>query len=201
MQVCLEDHIINSRSICNQWSLIEDYLRHETEAGNILGPFPEHAFANLHINRFGVIPKKHKPGCWRLITDLSFHEGASVNDAIDPALCTLEYVTVNQVANATMQLDSGSLMAEIDIKSGYLLIPVHPRDRLLLGMQWRGNLYIDGMRPFGLRAWSSSSAGQARWPGLDTGLSQHYYIHTMVQASSTTRETTKINWVSFSLDE
>ena len=51
-----------------------------------------------------------------------------------------------------MQLGSGSLMAKIDIKSAYRLIPVHPRDRLLLGMQWRGDLYIDGMLPFGLRS-------------------------------------------------
>ena len=30
---------------------------------------------NLNINRFGVIPKRHQPGKWRLITDLSYPHG------------------------------------------------------------------------------------------------------------------------------
>ena len=46
-----------------------------------------------------------------------------------PALCMLEYTTVNQVADAAMQLGSGSLLEKIYIKSAYQLIPVHPRDR------------------------------------------------------------------------
>ena len=51
-----------------------------------------------------------------------------------------------------MQLGKGSLLAKIDIKSAYRLIPVHPKDRQYLGMLWNGNLYIDAMLPFGLRS-------------------------------------------------
>ena len=43
----------------------------------------------VHINCFGVIPKKHQPGKWRMITDLSFPEGHSINDAIDSEACSL----------------------------------------------------------------------------------------------------------------
>ena len=122
------------------------------EADYILGPYPPHSFADLHINRFGAIPKKHQPGRWCLITDLSFPDGSSVNDAVDPALCMLEYITVDRVAEAAMQLDNASLLAKIDIKSAYRLIPVHHSDRAMLGMQWNGNLYVDCMLPFGLRS-------------------------------------------------
>ena len=32
------------------------------------------------------------------------------------------------------------------------VVPVHPNDRWLLGMQWEGALYIDKTLPFGLRS-------------------------------------------------
>ena len=48
----------------------------------------------LHINRFGVIPKGHITGKWRLITDLSFPPSFSVNDGIDPELSYLVYSSV-----------------------------------------------------------------------------------------------------------
>ena len=57
----------------------------------------------VHIIRFGVIPKKHQPGkCW-LITDLSFPEGAIVNDAINSELCSLSYVTVEEVTRQAIR--------------------------------------------------------------------------------------------------
>lgn len=62
----------------------------------------------------------------------------------------LEYITADQVAEVAMHLGSGFLLAKIDIKSAYRLIPVHTSDRTMFGMQWNGNLYIDGMLPFGL---------------------------------------------------
>ena len=51
-----------------------------------------------------------------------------------------------------MQLGNGSLLAKIDIKSAYWLVPGHLSDRTTLGMQQNGSLYVDGMLPFGLRS-------------------------------------------------
>ena len=84
---------------------------------NILGPCSPQSFAEVHIDRFGAIPKKHQPGCWCLITALSFPEGLKC--AIDPALYSQEYTTIDQVAEAAMQLGHGFLLAEVDIKSTY----------------------------------------------------------------------------------
>ncbi len=106
----------------------------------------------MQISRVGVIPKGHKPGKWRLITDLSFPKGKSVNDAIDRELCSLQYTSVDKVATAAQRLGEGALLAKLDIKSAYRLVPVHPEDRPLLGMRWRGKDYIDCMLPFGLRS-------------------------------------------------
>ena len=51
----------------------------------------------MHCSPFGVIPKKHKPGKWRLIIDLSAPEGSSVNDGIAKELCSLAYTSVDEV--------------------------------------------------------------------------------------------------------
>jgi len=100
----------------------------------------------------GVVPKGHTPGRWRLITDLSFPEGASVNDGIDPYLCSLQYTSVDRVARADQSLGKGALLAKLDIKSAYHLIPIHPDNRCLLGFEWQGAHLIDGMLPLGLRS-------------------------------------------------
>ena len=132
--------------------VIEEYLQGEVTKGNILGPFSPGTAPDTHINRFGAIPKKHQPGKWRLITDLSYPEGNSVNDAIDPSLCSLSYITVDQVAEKALALGRGALIAKTDIKSAYRLVPVYPNDRRWLGMRWNNEVYIDGMLPFGLRS-------------------------------------------------
>ena len=99
----------------------------------MLGPFTGNNAHNIHINKIGVIPKNYHMGKWRLITDLSFPKGNSVNDMIDPALCSLSYITVNLVAQEAMQL--GRVHAKMDIKSAYRLIPVHPVDRQWLSIE------------------------------------------------------------------
>lgn len=40
----------------------------------------------------------------------------------------------------------------MDVKQAYRNIPVHPQDRHLLGMQWKGEVFVDMVLPFGLRS-------------------------------------------------
>lgn len=42
-------------------------------------------------------------------------------------------------------------MAKMDVKQAYRHVPVDPQDRHLLGMRWRGELFVDTVLPFGLR--------------------------------------------------
>ena len=103
--------------------VVTEYIKTELRLGRMLGPFQStDNLPPLHINRFGVIPKGRK---WRLITDLSFPQGHSVNDRIDLYLCSLSYTTVNDVAAGVAQLGTGALLAKVDIESAYHLIPVY----------------------------------------------------------------------------
>ena len=96
--------------------IIDEYISKELRLGRILATSCHPA---IHINRFGVIPKGHNSGKWRLITGLSYPPGNSVNDGIDPNLCSLQYTTVEDVAGAATKLGRGELMAKIDIEAAY----------------------------------------------------------------------------------
>ena len=37
----------------------------------------------------------------------------------------------------------GTLIAEFDVASAYRNVAIHPQDRSLLGMRWRGKYYVD----------------------------------------------------------
>lgn len=61
----------------------------------------------------------------------------------------MTYITVDQVAEKAVSLRKGALIAKIDVKSAYRLVPIHPKDRRWLGMKWNNMIFIDVMLPFG----------------------------------------------------
>ena len=67
-------------------------------------------------------------------------------------MCSLKYVTLNDAIQTILALGPGTLLAKIDIKSTFRLLPVHPADRHLLGMKWNGEVYLDRYLPFGFRS-------------------------------------------------
>ena len=126
----------NGTSAIEHLLVVESYLRSERAEGRMIGLVDSKSVPGLHTNRFGVIPKDHATNRWRLITDLSFPEGTSINDGIRPELCSLTYTSVDRVARAAEQLGPGALLAKVDTKSAYRLVPVHPDERPLLGVAW-----------------------------------------------------------------
>ena len=141
----------NMQSARDHPEVISVYLADECEKGRVLGPFQPGEVPGVQTSRFGVIPKKgHNK--WRLILDLSSPKGRSVNDGIQADLCSLSYVSVDDAARAIAKAGRGALLAKVDVKSAYRLVPVHPEDRLLLGMSWDDEVYVDSVLPFGLRS-------------------------------------------------
>ena len=140
----------NMTSVCEDKDMISAYLNEECLLGRVMGPLDPCAFPSIHCSLIGLVPEG-STGKWRLIVDLSSPHDRSVNDGIDPALCSLEYVTVDIVADVVAGLP-GSSLSKIDVRSAYRTVPVHPEDRWLLGMLWEGQLFVDTVLPFGLRS-------------------------------------------------
>ena len=144
----------NLISAAEQPEVVSIYLEKELRASRILrvGSEDEARSLGIHCSPFGVIPKKNKPNKWRLIVNLSALESHSVNDGISKELASLSYVSVDDVAARVRQLGRGTVMAKMDIKQAYRNVPIHPADRYLLGMAWKGKVYIDTALPYGLRS-------------------------------------------------
>ena len=131
--------------------VVQTYLTEEMALGRVAGPFPK-SVPQAHVCRFEVIPKNHQPNKWRLIVDLSHPIEGSVNVGIPKMLCSLKYITVDLAIEHIKQIGQGTLLAKVDIKSAFRLLPVHPADRHLLAMRWDQHIFIDTCLPFGLRS-------------------------------------------------
>ncbi len=86
----------NIKSALENPGVADRYIKKEVELGRVMGPFIPDPELKLQVNRFGVIPKPHQPGKWRLIVDLSHPEGSSINNGIDKELCSLHYARVEE---------------------------------------------------------------------------------------------------------
>lgn len=78
--------------------------------------------------------------------DLSSPKDKSVNDGICSSLCSMSYASVvDDAVKCIISLGQGVLLVKLDIASAYRAVSVHPEDRLLLGMRWKGDLLVDGL--------------------------------------------------------
>ena len=91
---------------------INRYVREELQKGRLIslsGASP------LRVSQVGVIPKSLQPGKWKMITDLSFPKGESVNDGIGSDICSVAYATVDDAIRCNKTLGRGALLAKFDI--------------------------------------------------------------------------------------
>ena len=144
----LSRHVNHPSALANE-AVIDERIANELAAGRFLGPIPNHLLSSIHTSPLGLVPKAHQANKWCLICDLSSPNGASVNDGI---LCSLQYATVDNAVEIIRSLGKGTQLVKPDIKDAYRIVPVHPADYHLLGIQWRGRTYIDRALPFGLRS-------------------------------------------------
>ena len=142
----------NCPSAFEHSNIIDEYLTTEIQAGRVLGPLPNPPLSYLHVSRFGVIPKKNKINAWRLILDLSYPLGHSVNDGIDKNEFPVTYSKVDDAIALIVKYGKSALMGKVDIKNAYRIVPIHPDDHYLLGMKWRNRYFVDLALPFGLRS-------------------------------------------------
>ena len=99
-----------------QPQIIHEYLLREVHPGRMLqfqlGDQPE----RIQISHIGVIPKKNKPGKWRLITDLSAPEKRSVNDAISTEYSSLKYPSIDHLSSLVLEAGRSSYLVKADIQ-------------------------------------------------------------------------------------
>lgn len=140
----------NCKNLKSLHSLQEEAMHtinKEISLGRVAGPFIHSPLQNLRLSPVGMVPKKD--GSFRLIHHLSYPHGSSVNDFIDKNVCTVKYSSFDEALNMLANLGPGALIARLDIKSAFRLLPVHKSDFELLGFKMLGMIFIDKCLPFG----------------------------------------------------
>lgn len=88
------------------------------------------------------------------------------------------YVSVEQIVQDVVALGPGSLLAKLDVRSAYRIVPVHGDDRGLLGLSWDGGVYVDCTLPFGLRSAPklfNAVADAIQWMAIQNGVDRLYH--------------------------
>ena len=128
---------------------IDAYIQEERHFDAILGPFQENPIKGGHCSPFMT---RYKP---RVIIDLSWPLGASVNTGIDKNTYLgsdfeLTFPSVDDITNALKCLGRGAFLYKVDVGRAFRHVKVDPGDYELLGLQWNGT-YIDTCLLFGTR--------------------------------------------------
>ena len=131
--------------------LVEAILLKEVNLGRVAGPFSVLPLDNLIISPIGLVPKS-TPGEMRLIFDLSYPNGLSVNEGIPKEFSSVSYTSFDAVTRMVMKEGRGCSLVKIDVKSAFRLIPIHPDDFVLMGMKVKEKIFVDKCLPFGLSA-------------------------------------------------
>lgn len=132
------------------FKVLSEAIKKLTLSGYSVGPFPKPPFANFICNSLGVVPKKN--GDHRVIMDLSFHFGSSVNQFIAKEKFSLSYCKVDNAVRFLTLTGRRALMAKVDVKNAFRLIPVRPQDWELLGFQLKTKFYFNRVLTFELRS-------------------------------------------------
>ena len=143
---------------------VDRFIDKELSKGALLGPFVNVPFAPWTQTSPLMTAEKKDSTHRRVIIDLSFPQGGSVNDGVarnffqgTPTSYTLP--TVHDLAQRIIEIGPGALLWKSDLERAYRQLRADPLDYPLMAIIQRGRYYIDICPSFGCRG---SSAAQQR---------------------------------------
>jgi hypothetical protein len=138
----------NHKSAFQNSEIVDAYIQKGLATQRIAGPYNFPPFSNFKTSPLGVVPKS-EPGKFRIIHDLSYPQGNSVNSLIPPEYSAVTYDSIDTIVSLVQKFGHNSLMAKSDIKDAFRIIPVNPLDYHLLGFVWKSQFYFDRCLPMG----------------------------------------------------
>ena len=133
---------------------IKAYLTEEMQYDAILSPYDTKPIEDLHISPM-MTRDKPNPPYRRVIIDLSFPQGQSINAGIpkDQYLGTpfvLKLPTVDTITDQVRTLGKGCKLYKVDISRAFRHVKLDPFEYDLLGLRHE-RYYVDTCLPFGYR--------------------------------------------------
>lgn len=136
---------------------INNYLHKECKTESILGPFKNNPFSGpLIVSPLNSVPKKDSSER-RIILDLSFPKGNSINNYIDKdeylgEKAEIYFPKVDDFANLIRVKGQGCLMFKKDLRKAYRQISIDPCDYNLVSFVWGKHIFCDSVLSMGLRS-------------------------------------------------
>ena len=138
---------------------MREYINTELHWHVLAGPFDHSPFPQPAIcSPLQTAPKRGSTSR-RVVVDLSFPPGHSVNDDIpsDSYLgdaYKLRLPGINRLVEFILQKGRGCLILKKYLRRAYRQFLIDPKDCHLLGFCYDGKFYFDTRCPFGLRSWA-----------------------------------------------
>lgn len=136
---------------------LENYISRELWEGILLGPFQANPFkVPICISPLSSVEKRDLADR-RVIMDLSFPPGNSVNDRIPKNIylgedICLKYPSIDELVSLIKKKGRGCALFKRDFKRVYKQFLFDPGNLHYLGFKWRDALYFDMTLPMGLRS-------------------------------------------------
>ena len=151
-----EPHISN-KGATDHPSALQNYIAKEASHQAVMGPFLKTPFqSKIGISPLSSRPKKDSME-WRIILDLSYPPGGSINDGMIkdnymgfPAKLT--FPRVDDFAHRIYMLGKNCMMFKIDLSRYFRQLPLDPGDYSLIGYVINGKIYFDKVLPMGMRS-------------------------------------------------
>ena len=143
----------NHASAIQYPSHVDAYLQDETKYGAILGPFSTNPMSNCHYSPF-LTREKSGSDKRRVIIDLSWPQGCSVNSGIDKNSYlgvdfALTFLSVDHITAELTHLGTAAHLFKIDVSWAFHHVKLDPSGYDLLGLSWNDSTFIDKCLPFG----------------------------------------------------
>ena len=150
------DKLRNHKGARDYADYITEFLAREVGKGRIMGPFSEPPFPDFMVSPLNTVPKADDESQRRVIVDLSWPLGESVNSGIEIELylgqvSDLHFPTVDDIITLIHRAGPSCFIYKLDLKAAYRQFPVDPRDYRLLGYFWNGAYYYDTVLCMGQR--------------------------------------------------
>ena len=122
------------------------------------GPFLMKPWDKMIISPVRLVHKSStsepldSPATWRLIHDLSYSAGQSVNSYISKENASVTYKSFNETLDIAWSLGKSCWLAKSDLSSAFKRIPMDIHSLPLLGIKMDGQYFYDRTLPFGSKS-------------------------------------------------
>ena len=148
----------NLRSARDNMPILRQKIWKEVSLGHMAGPFQIKPWKKMIISLVGLVHKSgsaeplDSPSAWRLIHDLSFPWGESVNSFISKENSSVTYKSFDEALEIVRSIGRGCWLAKSDLSSAFKRIPMDFESLPLLGIKLDSQYYYDQMLPFGSKS-------------------------------------------------